>query len=152
MSLTSVKPNLIFPECPTTSTPLLGMAGVQRHRGPSLTFTAILPHPTRGLRASGGGARGAQGIPACTPLWSSLGTGCFHIPGPAACHYWSFKCRTGNQKTPQEHALYTVLRCSVNCKHWGRIEIRFSTNQCEPSSESISNSELRKDFSFLKRR
>ena len=154
MSLTSVKPNLTFPECPTTPTPLLRMAGVQRHRGPCLTFTSILPHPPRGLGASGGGARGAQGMPVRTPLWSSLGTGCSHIPGLATARVpimslLELQVQSWRpNETPQEHALYTVRRCSVN----RRIDIRFSTNQCELSSESISNSELRKDFSSLKRR
>lgn len=64
-----------------------------------------------------------------------------------AHHYWSFQCRTGNQtKIHRNISLYTVFRCSVNYKHLGRIEIRFSTNQCELNYESISMSELRKDF------
>ena len=142
---------------PSHLTPLLRTAGVQRHRGPSLTSTAILPHPTRGLRASGGGARGARGTPTRTLLWSSLGTGCSHIPGPGTVWVPSMsllELQVQNwkpDKSPQEHALYTVLRRSVNCQHWGRIEIRFSANHCEPSSESISHSELRKDFSSLQR-
>ena len=152
MSLTSVKPNLIFPECPTTPTPLLRMAGVQRHRGPSLTFTSILPHSTRGLGASGGGARGAQGIPVRTPLWSSLGTGCSHIPGPATVRVpimSLLELQVQNWKpneNPQKHFTLHCFRCLVNYKHLGRIEIRFSTNQCELNYESFSMSELRKDF------
>ena len=88
VSLTSVKTNLlIFPECPTASTPLLQMAGVQRHWSPSLMFTAIFPHLTRGLWASGGGVREPRGTHAPTPVPSSLGTGCSRILGPSGC--WS---------------------------------------------------------------
>ena len=86
VSLTSVKPNLlIFPECPTASAPLLQMAGGQRHWSPSLMFTAIFPHLNRGLLAIGGGARQPHGTHAPTPVRSSLGTGCSHIPGPSGC-------------------------------------------------------------------
>ena len=152
MSLTSVKPNLIFPECPTASTPLFRTAGVQRRWGPSLTFTAIFPTQPPGYEHLGAGL-GSTGYTCAHTALVILGDGmpshpwasdCSEFP---ACHYSSCKCRTGNQTILR----CTVLRCSVKCKHWGRIEIRFSTNQRELSSESIANSELRKDFSSLKR-
>ena len=161
MSLTSVKPNLlIFPERPTASTPLFRSAGVQRSWGHILTFTAIFPHPAGllcgcllcGWREPSCGRRDRVlhvRSHHCNHPWGqdalmSQGQQLFEFP---AHHYWSFRCRTRNQTKIHGHiSLYTVFRCSVSYKYWGRIEIRFSTNQHELSSESICNSELRKGF------